>query len=407
MGRPSIPQTNKEYEDYISHFWNPYQGNFNIIVSLTDDCPLRCTYCFMNFQKRYMEKETLDLFLERFLGGYYGIQIEAPPTVSFFGGEPMLMFDEIIVPIVEKYGSRCLWSITTNGVLLTPDRLLFMGKHNFLTGVFSIDGAPKTQNLTRPFADGSETSGVLETIIPYCLTIFPNLPFRTTIVPETIDNLEENLKYAISQGFKNYFYTPDEFSDWDEESLEKLRDVAKVSGAYYMDFLTKGEFPPMRISPLDRVLTHLASPHSSELDTYQSPVRCGLGFGGWGLGVDGTVYGCQEKNSQGESIFVIGDISGIDKEKHLKLLQTYALQTEKEDRSKCESCIAKSFCNQVTCPSRQLDLEGVFGTTIERANCVLKQELYLVALFINAFCLACPDLQENYKNFLQGWGGKI
>lgn len=42
-------------------------------------------------------------------------------TISFFGGEPLLQFNSIIKPIVEKYGSFLNYRITTNGILLNEE----------------------------------------------------------------------------------------------------------------------------------------------------------------------------------------------------------------------------------------------------------------------------------------------
>ena len=51
--------------------------------------------------------------------------------INFFGGEPLLQFDQIIVPLVEenKEVNNLTFGITTNGVLLDEDKVDFFYKH--------------------------------------------------------------------------------------------------------------------------------------------------------------------------------------------------------------------------------------------------------------------------------------
>jgi sulfatase maturation enzyme AslB (radical SAM superfamily) len=68
--------------------------------------------------------------------------------VTFFGGEPMLMYDQIIVPLI-KYIENTYninefhFDITTNGTLLNEERLVFMSKYSIYP-LLSIDGDRET-----------------------------------------------------------------------------------------------------------------------------------------------------------------------------------------------------------------------------------------------------------------------
>jgi len=65
----------------------------------------------------------------------------------FFGGEPMLCYDSIIVPIIEyienKYPNIFYYGMTTNGTLLNEGRINFLKSKNFEL-LLSIDGNPTT-----------------------------------------------------------------------------------------------------------------------------------------------------------------------------------------------------------------------------------------------------------------------
>jgi uncharacterized protein len=68
-------------------------------------------------------------------------------SIFFFGGEPMLRFDDLIKPLVEK-NPDFQYSITTNGSLLTKERIDFLAKNNFSV-MLSMDGNEETQNYNR------------------------------------------------------------------------------------------------------------------------------------------------------------------------------------------------------------------------------------------------------------------
>jgi sulfatase maturation enzyme AslB (radical SAM superfamily) len=61
------------------------------------------------------------------------------PGFTFFGGEPLLKFEEIIKPLVLKYKDSFGWSITTNGTLLTEEIIDFC-YDNKISILLSLDG---------------------------------------------------------------------------------------------------------------------------------------------------------------------------------------------------------------------------------------------------------------------------
>ena len=70
-------------------------------LNLTNSCNLTCRYCFVEQKPEFMTLQTAKDAAD-FLAG------NGQASINFFGGEPMLMWDEIIVPLTlyvhEKYG---------------------------------------------------------------------------------------------------------------------------------------------------------------------------------------------------------------------------------------------------------------------------------------------------------------
>lgn len=98
------------------------------IVLLTTGCNLRCEYCFeeslrpknMTFD---IAKDTLNFLIKN------GENLRKNSHFTFFGGEPMLTFDSVMVPLIDynkTLPKPATFSMTTNGTLLTKEKLNFL-----------------------------------------------------------------------------------------------------------------------------------------------------------------------------------------------------------------------------------------------------------------------------------------
>ena len=101
--------------------WFPYITN--VCLNVTDSCNLKCIYCFVNNQPHYMDlqvaKDTVDFLYNNYQEKAKLLENVNTPNITFFGGEPMLMYNEIIKPTVEyaagAYPGLFSFNITTNG----------------------------------------------------------------------------------------------------------------------------------------------------------------------------------------------------------------------------------------------------------------------------------------------------
>ena len=64
------------------------------MLYLTEDCNLRCSYCFVNKSPRRMSSDTarkaVEFYLDRNISG-----AEYSINITFFGGEPFLELDRM------------------------------------------------------------------------------------------------------------------------------------------------------------------------------------------------------------------------------------------------------------------------------------------------------------------------
>lgn len=114
-----------------------------VFLGVTKRCNLSCPYCFVSQGNQDMTLETAKKGVEIAIKNAEKHSIEnnyvERPLVIFFGGEPLLMYEKIIVPIVKEYSDRCDFSLTTNGVLLNEDVVDFLSKNN-VEVLLSFDG---------------------------------------------------------------------------------------------------------------------------------------------------------------------------------------------------------------------------------------------------------------------------
>lgn len=326
-------------------------------------------------------------------------------SLTYFGGEPMLLYDEIIVPLtnwIKENNYPIDLSMTTNGTLLNKERIDFLKANNFNL-LLSIDGNKKTQEYNRPCRNSNLNSfTIIEDNIEYLLQNFPNITFRSTIYAPTVQETFNNYTYAMGRGFQNIFMMPDGRHEWTKEQMEILgQELDKIFMSINFAF-NKG-IQVINFSPLERILQSLIdyATEPKELNISRQCNRCGLGTSFGAIGYDGSIYGCQEQPSKDENnIFYIGNIeTGIDINLHTRLLEKY---NEKKiatciDSNRCDNCLLRKICLGWACPSSSWDLFQDLHIDSVIA-CFWREKMFANAM------LLYNDLKDNemFKKYFEG-----
>jgi radical SAM protein with 4Fe4S-binding SPASM domain len=341
----------------------PYAAVFNT----TDQCSLRCRYCFTCPNPRTSTAQVAKDAMRYIADNWITSKQIGQPSFTFFGGEPTIMWDEIIIPAAEwcrtvldkelqQYNNISMGlSITTNGQHLTEERLL---QWKALGGTFllSIDGVPIVQDIDRPRLDGGSSSEAILKIIPCLLEHFPETTFRSTVTPYSAQWLFDSFIFAYGLGFKTYYVTPNSREHWDEKSRKTLTEhMEQIFNIHYCD-MTSGQ-QGLKFwnwySSFSNVL-------NAEVFIPITTKRCGLGTTSTGIGTQGEIFGCQEHNTFDEnSMFYLGNIytGGVDPLLSQQLLAIYSsLETpiNAEFPEKCATCPLKNRCSLLFCPSANL-----------------------------------------------------
>lgn len=326
-------------------------------LNLTQRCNLKCKYCFVTQHPSDMSyqvaKDAADFYAKN------AAESNDKASITFFGGEPLLKWDDIIVPLTEyireTYGDSFKLSITTNGVLLDKNKLEFM-KKNGIGFLFSIDGNKKTQDLNRPFHNGKGSFDLLAEKIPMILEYNPNATFRSTVDHDNVYDMADNYQFAIDMGYNNVFMIPNVFVEWSKEEREELKNQCTKIADIYIANAKKGkrvEFNQFRDAQKKIERINQAQKNNSYRDggiKFPSFGRCGLGGTKFAsIGPSGNIYSCQElvENPELGDKFKIGNIyEGMDDARRLELSKQIDPRNVRStpDR-RCRDCALNPVCD--------------------------------------------------------------
>lgn len=147
--------TRAEVENAVHHACR------QVVLEATRDCNMRCRYCtYSGRQPTRRTHSNQSMPSETALAAVDWLAARSSDcdhvSVSFFGGEPLLA-----LPLLERTveharqalaGKPIVFSVTTNGTLLTPEVAEFLVANDFTTLV-SVDGPRETHDRWRVFAD--------------------------------------------------------------------------------------------------------------------------------------------------------------------------------------------------------------------------------------------------------------
>lgn len=181
---------------------------FDIIINPTLDCNLRCWYCYETHTHGTMMSEEILNRVKQLIHN----KVDNPElrhlSVNFFGGEPMLGWNKVVMPLLTYTSELCAnlevslsVGFTTNGVLLTSDKLAKLSALGLDSTSFQI-----TLDGNRVFHDASRVGAA-------------KLP--------TYDIILRNVIEAASKGFNinlRFNYTPDSLQSF-IDVLGELEDL--------------------------------------------------------------------------------------------------------------------------------------------------------------------------------------
>lgn len=313
----------------------------NYWVYPTRACNLHCKYCYQPRESGNMTHETaLQLidFLKR-------DDPEKAKRVQFFGGEPLLAWDiiQLIVEGLKEY-TNFVFSVTTNGTLLTRERLEYLKAHDFGFAL-SLDGPPGITRKTRP---GSE-----KTDIDLIREFYPGCQIIMTLCPENIEDAYRSTLWFLEKGFRSIAHNLQTEKPWPRLAVKKHHEVFRQIA----DFCIREELNGNRM-PGFMFMAHTtkAITGAQYLKNGRQKNICGSNSNLISIDINGDIYPCQDMvTCDVKKEWMIGNIF----EGYVSPQRIPLSEMKFPDREACKLCFYYGQCvggcgpkNLLTCGDR-------------------------------------------------------
>ncbi len=132
------------------------KGIKRIIIEITNECNLRCRYCFLGssyfVEKNYCNKVIPEKIARKAID-YYLAHSPQEKNIGFYGGEPFMQFNLIKKLITYYKRPNVKFFITTNGTILSKEIIRFLIKNEVQLAV-SLDDPEQFHNRYRVTKSG-------------------------------------------------------------------------------------------------------------------------------------------------------------------------------------------------------------------------------------------------------------
>ena len=370
--------TKDEYEKFASMMViSPVKS---MCLNISHDCNLRCEYCFaakgdfgtgrelMSFD---IAKKAIDFLIEK--SGNRHLEVD------FFGGEPLMNFDvvkktvEYARSIEKEHDKNFRFTITTNGLLLTDDKIDFINRE-MSNVVLSLDGRKEVNDKLRVSPNGS---GSYDVIVPKYQKLVAERSdkdyyVRGTFTKNNLDFTKDIIKMS-ELGFDQLSIEP-VVSDTKLDYSIKKEDLPRVFEEY--ETLAKEMIKRKKSGKCFNFFHFM-------IDLDQGPCAikrlrgCSCGNEYIAVTPNGDVYPCHQ--FVGNEDFLMGNVfEGLkrtDIRDSFKSCNVYS-------KEKCRECFARFYCSG-GCAANSYNFHGDIHNTYD-IGCALQKKRVECAIMIKA-----------------------
>lgn len=357
--------------------------SFPLVLQVTQKCNLRCSYCVYSGDyknRNHSQKEMSWETAKEAVDYLYGHSMSSEDIyISFYGGEPLLMFrliKEVVEYVKREYCQRTVhFNLTTNGTLFTPEIVQYFIKNNIQI-MFSLDGPKEVHDKNRIFAGSNR--GSFEKLRDSMKMIYSmdrkyykkNVSFNTVLDPQNeLRTIYEFLDKdrLISKNLSRISVLNDNYTDKQCEFSGEF--VEEQEYEYFKCFLSKlkrinEKFVARAVKEeFDNEMREIKQ-HEEKMQEEISKVNhhsgpCIPGAKKIFVTAEGNICPC-ERVSEISEVSKIGDIKkGIDKNKVLNLLNI-----ERYSQDRCKDCWAYQHCT--ICIACADDTKNISNKEIEK-----------------------------------------
>ena len=221
----------------------------NLILCLTEQCNLRCSYCYYKETQACRHAVMEDATLEQAIRTGFERTLafkQKHLIVSFFGGEPLLRKDAIVssVGLAKALVADAMdrgrighdfqlnFVINTNGTLFDDTFLDFCEREKF-TLFLSLDGPAHHHDIARRTVNNTGSFKDIEKNIPRLVKL--GATALSTITRAHVGTLAESIKWLHAQGFKSIATAVDFDGQWTGDDFDKLAVQYSEMAKYWLE----------------------------------------------------------------------------------------------------------------------------------------------------------------------------
>jgi uncharacterized protein len=178
---------------------------YRLIINPTEDCIFNCWYCTQRVQNGGFMKKKIQDKVKKHIDFMIEKEKITGLFLDWFGGEPIMYFDEVIYPLAEHAFEATkqnqlsfIHHVTTNAYLLNTTMIEQMKKISLKSFQITIDGDKKRHNFIRNINGKPSYDRIIENIIMLCEQI-PDVSITLRLNFDEQTLLISNMKTVFEQ----------------------------------------------------------------------------------------------------------------------------------------------------------------------------------------------------------------
>lgn len=313
--------------------------NFSVTLEVNQVCNLKCKYCYLGDKNNtFMSYDIAERSIHMSFNRAKKLKFNEI-QFDFIGGEPLLSFLFIerlvnnIVNINYKYNFKLLFSMTTNGTIMSRQIIDFLVKYNFDIKL-SIDGNKATNDKNRIFINSKQSvyDRIMDSMIyfkEYEKLTKKRIQVTNVITKNNYENYFDSAIHLVKVlGFKFIDVAIDYTADWNENEIMIIESGIE---RLLIECLTSKSFYFTDIG-------NIASKSKKVCKCY----TCGAGIISIYIRTNGTIFCCPTNLNKN---VCLGDVySGIDENKILFLCNFDEVKNDI-----CQNCKIYDYCSVKGC----------------------------------------------------------
>lgn len=326
------------YSNYKCRYASRY---LRVTIMPTLNCNFRCWYCYERHRNPVVSPEDLRTIL-RFIKTRVGETKKDAIVLDWFGGEPMLCFNEVIVPFTKELGLWCDEQgielkviMTTNGSLIKREHTEDFNAIGLKQFQITLDGGRECHNRIRYSRDLRDSYSAIVDAIGYICKYVDgsSVELRVNYNSNNIASLPEILD-SFDESCRSQIYVSPHIVWQNSDELERLR-------PYISDFCSLAKLKGYRTSS-PGIRRRCVTCYTENVDQYV-------------INYDLSVYKCTARDF--DSAHCIGKIRRTDG--HFLpsgLYYKFCLEQSPFINHRCLQCHVLPSCLQVTsCIQKKLE----------------------------------------------------